>query len=318
MNTFNTRSLIETALMAVLTTVMMLLGSFPPLVIFVFIASTPIIVLTARQGLKYGASGAIISGILMLVVMDPISALIGFSLAGVPGVAMGELFRLKKPMSIAILIATVFFAIGFGLNFSLVAQSGVGNPVQIIENSYSEFVKSFEASKPLFKLSTEEMKIITDSFEYSKNLTITLIPAFVVLMGFFMSLANFFTTRVVLKRTGFEIAPTRKFRYFRLPESLVPGLMIIFVMTYITGYFGYINTDAIFTNVVFLFSFLFAFQGVSVFTYFCFAIKGKELQKILFVFASFFLNITLVFAAIGMMDAAINLRKLYENRKVER
>jgi uncharacterized protein YybS (DUF2232 family) len=188
-----------------------------------------------------------------------------------------------------------------------------------MDQGFSQVAAIIQERGTLIKASQEDINVQLELIKLMKEILRKTQPALVISYGVIMSALNYFISRPILKRTGTPVADMTKFKDFKLPSSIMPGILLIVVLTFLTDYIGYIDSDIIFLNLVFIFSYVFAFQGASTLAFLTVERGGNvEKRSVLVVFATIlcimFFGIQ-VLSLLGLVDATIDIRKLYQNRK---
>jgi uncharacterized protein YybS (DUF2232 family) len=319
-NSTNLRRMIETALLSAIAIVIILLSSVPFLAFFFVVAAVPITVLTARQGLYAGITGSIVTGILLLMMFDPITAFSNVVMFGFSGVAAGFMFRKKWNASRTILASALFFSLGLSIILFGYTYLGGVDVFDSISKSLDQASTMIKERSIDMKLPQEDIKIQMDMVKVINDTIAKTKPAIVISYGFLIATLTFFISRPILKRSGTEVSDMVKFKDFKLPSSILPGILLMVGLTFLTDYIGYIDKDIIFINFVVLFNYIFAFQGASTLAFLTVERGGNvEKRSVLVIFATILCVLFFglqVLSILGLMDATIDIRKLYKNRKV--
>ena len=114
-NNMNLRSMIETALLSAIATVIILLTNIPFLAFLFIVAAVPMTVLTARRGLYAGIAGTVITGLILLMTNGPILALTNVAMFCGAGVGAGYMIKKQWSSSKTILISSLFFTLGMSV-----------------------------------------------------------------------------------------------------------------------------------------------------------------------------------------------------------
>lgn len=318
-NTNNVRRMVETALMAAVAVVLIFAAANPLLSFLALFSAVPIMVLTARQGIGAGLSGAVVMGLLLGILLDPISAVSSFVMFGLSAVAAGYMLRSKLSGTQTILVSALFFAIGFGaLIIGSIQLAGV-DPFAAIDTSFEEMKTLSAEQAKVFKLSQDDVNAQMKLYDQLQEMVHLTKPSMIILVGGFLALSNYFMARTIAKRSGVDIKDMTKFRDHRLPSSLVPGLVLIMVMTFIADQLNYVDQSVIYLNLQMIFIWIFFIQGISLLTYTVHQAGGNKARRaVIYIVGGIvmlpFGGMTLI-AGLGLMDSVIDIRRLYENRK---
>lgn len=311
--------MVETALISAIAAVIILLANIPFLVFLCIVAAVPMTVLTARRGIYAGLAGSVVTSVILLMTISPVLALLNSVMFCFSGVGAGFMIRKQWNTSRTVVISTLFFSAGLSLGiYLLFTLSGV-DLFKMMDQGFSQASAFIQERGTLIKASQEDINVQLELIKLMKEILRKTQPALVISYGVLMSALNYFISRPILKRTGTPVADMTKFKDFKLPSSIMPGILLIVVLTFLTDYIGYIDSDIIFLNLVFIFSYVFAFQGASTLAFLTVERGGNvEKRSVLVVFATIlcimFFGIQ-VLSLLGLVDATIDIRKLYQNRK---
>lgn len=317
--TTNTRKMVESALIIAIATVLIMLNTVPYLSFVSFFAAVPIMVLTARQGLKTGLVSSFAMGILVSVLLGPIWGASALVMYGVSAAAAGYMLKSQMSTTQTILVSALFFAIGFGvLILGSIKLTGT-DPFTAINEGLDQGMVAIKESATTAKLSQEDINNQVALVEEFKKIVEMTKPAMILMMGMFLSITNYFMARTIAIKSGVPIKQLTKFRDHRLPSSLLPGILLIVVLAFITGQLGYMDASVIYLNLEVIFMWVFLLQGISILTYIAQqGGKNKERRAVIFIFAGLLLlpfGGSRVIAMLGLFDTVVDIRKLYENRK---
>ena len=319
-NSTNLRRMIETALLSAIAIVIILMTNIPFFVFFFVAAAVPITVLTARQGIYAGISGSVVIGILLVMMYDPVVALSDVVMFGFSAVAAGYMIRKNWNASRTILASALFFSLGLGLILYAYVSIGGIDVFNTISQGLDQASTMIKERAVTMKLPQEDIDIQVDMIRAVKDTIAKTKPAILISYGFIIATINFFIARPILKRSGTHVADMVKFKDFRLPSSILPGILLIVVLTFATDYIGYVDKDIIFINLVLIFNYVFAFQGASTLTFLTVERGGNVEKRAVIVIFATILSVLFfglqVLSILGLMDATIDIRKLYNNRKV--
>lgn len=318
--TNNLKSMMETVMLTAVALILILLTNMPVLVLLFVIAAVPMTVLTARQGIYAGLSGSVLIGLSLLMMYDPLIAATNTVMFGLCGVATGYMIQSKWHASKTILVSTIFFSIGLSMMLYAYVSLGGADIFSLLSQGFDQMVAMVKEKAVTLKLSQEDIKIQTDTIRKMKEYVENTKPVILMSYGFIIGVMTYFTSRPILKKSGVPMAPMAKFKDFKLPSSMLPGILLIIVLTWLTDAVGYVDQYIIYMNLVVIFSYVFAFQGASTLAFIT-AERGGNVEKRAVIVGFGTLLLVLLFglqvlSLVGLMDATIDIRKLYQNRKV--
>lgn len=309
----------ETLVFTALALVLILLSNMPVLILLFVVAAVPVTVLTARQGLYAGIASSALICLGLLMLYDPMIVAANTLMFGLCGVATGYMIQNKWHASKIVFASTICFSVGLSAVLYVYVALGGVDFFSLLSQGFDQMVTMVRERAATLKLSQEDIKIQTDAILKMKEYVDNTKPAILISYGFVISAITFFTARPILKKSGVAVAPMAKFRDFKLPSSLLPGLLLIIVLTWLSDAFGYVDQYVMYMNLAVIFSYVFAFQGASTLAFLTAGSGGNVEKRAVIVGFGTLLMVLLfglqVLSLIGLMDAAIDIRKLYQNRK---
>lgn len=317
--TNNLKSVMETLVLTALALILILLSNMPVLILLFVVAAVPVTVLTARQGIYAGIASSVLIGLSLLMMYDPLVVAANTVMFGLCGVATGYMIQNKWHASKVVFVSTIFFSIGLSLMLYVYVALGGVDFFSLLSQGFDQMVTMVREKATSLKLSQEDIKIQTDAILKMKEYVDNTKPAILISYGFAISAITFFTTRPILKKSGVELAPMVRFRDFKLPASTLPGLLLIIILTWLSDTLGYVDQYVMYMNLAVIFSYVFAFQGASTLAFLTASSAGNvEKRAVIVGFGTLLLVLLFglqVLSLVGLMDAAIDIRKLYQNRK---
>lgn len=301
----NKKALIESALIAAITTILAFSTMYLPLLsIFIVLIPVPFMMLAYRQGIKYSILSFITFSIIIGALTDIINTGLLILIFGPMTIAMGYYISKKKEPYIVIGLGAMASILSIFVGFQLVSYtSGVDIITQIS-------VKAEEIIRTQVEM-LKNMQVDVLSADEIINYLLMIIPGVLIIQSLLISFGNYYLTIVILKRFNINKLEFPQFSTFRLPSNIVLGSFIIFVLSYLTTYIDGIYHVSLITNVTLLFIFLFFLQGISVVS---FLIKKTNIPKairlILMGVILFISPLLTAISFIGLVDSVVDIRKL--------
>lgn len=319
-NTTNLKRMLETVMLSVIAMILIILSNNPIFSFLIFISAVPMMVLTVRQGIYAGMSGSVLIGILLFMMGGPVLSSSGVVMFGFSAVAAGYMIRTKLSTTQTILVSSLVFAAGFSILVIGTIKLTGADPFASVDQSFSTLINNIENSPAVSKISQEDLALQIDQIKMAQVIVNNTKPAMVIMVGFMLAVTNYFAARPIIKASGIAVKEMTRFRDHKLPKSIVPGILLIVVLTMITDQMGYVDQKIIFLNIQFIFIWIFCLQGISTLTFIANAAGGNTARRsVLFIFLGIALipyNGVAIIAGFGLIDTVIDIRKLYENRKV--
>ncbi len=306
----NTKKMTETALITTLMVILVFIGVYALPIVLIFYP-VPFIVLAVRRDIKYSIFSIIASSLIVCMLMDIFTGLFIFLLFGAVAIALA--FMMKKgyePYKTVVISSAVgVFIIVLAINITAYI-TGVSFISQIeslfneVINMQTEIIRDINLTQSQITEMTNILKTTFDRF-------ILIIPSVIIICSVLNSYINYWLSSSVLKRLGHKVEQVPSFMYFRLPENIVLGTIVIFGGTLIINYLKVFYYDTLMLNVITILSFVFFIQGLAVITYLLNKIKlNKIVRAISLFFIIVYAPISLMISVVGFFDSLINFRKL--------
>jgi uncharacterized protein YybS (DUF2232 family) len=307
---YNTRALVESALLAVIGLVLVLLGQYVP---FLGIAASllwplPSALVVLRHGMRWGVMASVLTVVCLSMFMNWITALSLWVLFGLTGLVFG--YAVLKGYSPAkIIVATsVAFLVGILSEF-LIAYLLTGSPLRYLD----DLLKAMQASAGLTEktLGPNPFTEVFADFDEMKAQVLRVLPFMLVFSALLQSYINFEVLRRVLDRLGHHLEPLPPFSRWMLPEYVAHAAIISYLALWIGVRYNLPVVEQVAQNVFAGVSFLLFLETSSAIAYY---ISQQNLPKffsaliIFYVFASPALHLLAVF--FGMIDILFDVRKL--------
>lgn len=207
-------------------------------------------------------------------------------------------------------LSTVVFFISILIILSLVDSTGIGFVAQL-EDSFKGII---EVQINMFKdmdLSNYEIAETKELLESAYKYILLIIPALLLIVSLVLSYLNYLLSSISLNKMGIKVNSIPTFSRFRLPNNIMPGVLVMFLVTYIAGKLNFQYIDTITINLVALLGFMFFIQGLAVVDHVLKKMRMfvgfRIVLYILFIFTAFMLT---AISMVGALDLAFDFRKL--------
>lgn len=320
-----TRNLTEGALMAGLSTILILAGSFLPLIgmFLLLVCGLPITIATVRNGTRLGGLAAIVVVILLAIIVGPLSAIscgLQFILiAWIFGWMFAHRKSAMKTISAGVaasLIATILLGM---MSFAL-----MGFSVETLQTQMQTYVEDvigmYDSMGMLEQMaSQEQMSKVEFEAALLQNMTAMfgIIPAILLMSSAGSALINYGITIYILKRLKIKVPRMKPFKEFSLPFNTIWVIILVWAMWLGSNYLQISVLQLAVQNLFVLGCVAMLIQGLAV-TLYWFDFKNMSLGMkifsiffVIFFFTGFF--ITCLFA--GLLDLLFDLRKLRKSEK---
>lgn len=311
----NTTQLTEAAIIAAIMALMYFIGItiFP---IFTLFFPVPFVVLGIRNNVKVSIGAHIVSCLIMFMLIDPISVLSLFITVGLIGSSFVVMIKSKQSTSnimmftslvtvVAIILMILLASIITGISFKADMQSYLDIMRNDMNHIFSQLPQLTEANIDAKALIEETLSTAAMA-----------IPTAIIVLAMVMTYASYWGALVVLKKLKYIDREIPKFSKFRVPDKIFIVFIALGIVYLITQNMEFINADAIKINMIFIFSFLFLVQGISVLMFKLEKTNTPNPLKWMLAFVLFIASFIHVFIImIGVTDSIIDLRKIKIRRK---
>ncbi|MBB6218730.1 uncharacterized protein YybS (DUF2232 family) [Anaerosolibacter carboniphilus] len=306
------RSLAEAAMIIGIASLFTIIGNYIPfLTILLFLLPVPFMILGKRHGLyveilSIGITGAIVGGFIGIW-----SSVILFSLTSIVAITMGYMMDKKyDPMKIWA-GGIIAFVTSIVLVMGLVTFAMGNNVVQELMNALNEskdMAISLYSGMGIEPGKLEQMETAYEAFIVVFGMTF---PSILILISVVFSYVNYLLTAYILNKIGDKTPIFPQFKYFKLPDSIVMGTVIILLLTYLTQYIRVVDFNTLSANVSLLFRTAFFIQGLAVISFLIEKYRLGRLYRIfVFVYVLFSGPGGLMTVILGLIDVFADFRKL--------
>ena len=286
----------------------------PFLGLLMFVVPVPYAIISTITGHKYALISAIASFFILMLTTDFVYALNLIVMSILPGIAVG--YMINKDSNIEdgntsfapILFGTIAFLISIIVFFAI---SKALFKIDLLEMFSKIMETTVEAKFAIMKSANIIPKgdiSPKDIVKVMQNMIPTLLFAYSIIA----SIITYYVEAFILmriKRLNYKLP---KFSDFYLPGNAIITSLLLYLLTMFLAMLNIgLYTDAIILNVQLIFSMLFLLQGISVSIYFIKKWRKKSPSKIVFaVMAVFLLSGSMILSFVGMLDSAIDFRKV--------
>ncbi len=312
---FKTSSITESAMITGILVILAYLSSFFSIIMFFY--PTPAIILAKRKGLKYAslaliASDIIVSmllgvqtGMMFLILYTPLAIALAYGICNDEDANKTILFGSAAYM-ISFVVLILFLNTIMGVNF-----------VQQLSDMYNESIimmKEMLTSIPdgLNNENVQEMIKIYDEMGLTMTFVITnIFPAIIIVASVITSYINYLVASKFAKRFSIDIKQHEGLSYFSFPKTFMIAMAGLLLLSFLLSILK-INVGAIQLNLFMIVFVAMFFQGFAVLKFYLEKSNmSKAFRTIVLVIVLFMsAGLSQVLAVIGLIDLAIDLRKL--------
>lgn len=303
----NSKKLAEVSILSTIGIVFALASTYIPFFsMFFMFNGIPYTIIAARCGIRYSVMSLFISLVILMLTTGPISALM-FALVFVPSIFIGyNIYKNENPFE-NIALGSLLFIVLMMLYIKL---SIIIFNVDIVKMCNDILIKSMDIQKDLMnslgvKGYEKELNNLLEYFSIYLPSMLVVIPAIVI------SFVNYYISAFILTRIGKDEKVLPKIKDFSLPGNIPLGIVFIYVATLLLKYVDGINYKSIVMNLEMVILTLFFIQGACVYSYFLDKMKIKKGTKGFLIVILFIIKpIAFVITIVGMLDSAMNFRKI--------
>ncbi len=311
MNQHNTRALVESALLSVLGTILVLLGQYVPVIgmVALFLWPLPSALVVLRHGLRWGIMASVVTALSLTLFMNWITALGLWVLFGLTGLTFGYAVTKEFSPAVIITITSGAFLIGVFTAFLSVYVLSAITPMQIIDEWISAMQVSAGISEKL--LGPNRAIDIYKEPEVLKTQILRMMPAGVLLSALLQSYINFEVLRRVLSRLGHVLEPLPPFSRWILPEYVAHLAVVAYLSLVLGMYYNIAIVEQISQNVFMTMSILLLIETSSVISYY---LTQRRIPKLFSVLAVVLILTTPVLSMLAMLFGIIDI--LFDFRRL--
>lgn len=212
---------------ALISTYVPVLGAFVNL-----IWPVPIVLLGVRHGYKWSIMAVVASGIIIALLMHPLTAMsvvVGF---GLIGIALGYAVREGFPPAKTLLLGSVASLISKAAVLALSAAVMGFNPLNLQTEA---MVSGLEQAIEFYRgmgMNAEDLARMEATMRPMMELMKIILPAGFVLAAVVDTFLNYQVAKAVLAKLGQHLEPFPKFRHWMMPRLTVYALAVALVSIY--------------------------------------------------------------------------------------
>jgi uncharacterized protein YybS (DUF2232 family) len=231
---------------------------------------------------------------------------------GFASVILGYCVAHKKPVYLTIVLMSV--AIFIGALIMLKAYSAFFHQ-DLIAMTIDAFNQSIEAVKEFYtsmNVPEEAVSKALSSIDTSK--LVMIMPVMLAGSSLMMALICYLIAVKLFKRFSIQADPVKAFSEWYLPSKLVFAVTIAVLLAYISNYAKWNMGESYFNNAYMAFIYMFTINGLCSIDYF---LKSKGLPKaprIIICILVAFSGLSTILIFVGLIENALNLRKLDKSR----
>ena len=269
-NNIKSKPLVEAALMAAITFILMMLTTFPIFdAIGVFLIPIPIALLYLRHSKKVAWLSTIVSGILLGVFYSPFAGIQSIIVYGLMGITLGYCIKNNKSP-----VKTLVFLIGvnaFGsilqltLGLAVFSKISLNDFLQQVVDTFQEVINTI-SSMGINNPAAEQVLEIYKAIDV--NFLMMILPLILISQIIIGAFLNVTIAKSILKKLGYKMESLPPFSTWYLDTRFGAVLILICCIATILKVKNVPYGDTAFFTAYYMLLFAFVIQGLSVVSYF--------------------------------------------------
>ena len=307
--------LIESGLMAAITAILGMAATYLPVVgMFVeFFCPLPIVVLTVRRGLKFGAAASLVSLLILLMFMGPILAVritLMFSLCGLMfGYCLRRGLSAVKCLIPTLIMSFVAQIISILMMSIILGVDIVDDEVKLLRESFAQSFQIYES----MGVDPASIGYAQDQVESLIQLIAVLTPIILFLTALINVIVSYLITKIFFRKLNMKFAePLPPFAQWRFPTAFLYLAAFSALGLYwgetraLSGLYFFAMNGLFFAVLIGL------LQGLSLLSFLADKYKvSKFVRRIVFVILVLNFMLAQVVAFTGLFDMIFDYRKYF-------
>lgn len=313
-----TSNITESAMITGILVVIAFLSSFFSIVMFFY--PTPVIILAKRRGIKYASLSLLAADIIISIFMGITDGLMFLILYTPFALALAYGVYRDKNADKTILYGAAAYMVSFVVLILLMNVLMGVNFVDQLKDIYSESYDMTEDMLSNVSGSTdsdktdEALKALGDYRQMTEFIISNLFPAMIIFASVLASYVNYMIAVKFSKRFSIVIKKHERLSYFSFPRTFIVAMAVLLLISYLLKALKF-NSEVIQLNLFYIIFIAMVLQGVAVIK---FVLEKRKVSKpiqilaffMIFYMSLFLAGITQIVAAVGLIDLAIDLRKI--------
>ncbi|MGE5579770.1 MAG: DUF2232 domain-containing protein [Bacillota bacterium] len=314
MGTRGVRPLVDSALLAALGAVLVLLGWYVPVVgLFASIVSPlPTAVAVIRHGARWGVMSSLVTAFVTAPLIGIPLAVSLWAVNGAMGISFGVAVRRNmRPTMVLVTAAAgsiVAIIVGYAAMFLVMGVTPRGEIAKMV----SIYRQALEKSQALLGPNPAAEEILR---VFDVDFILSIAPAGVVLGGFGLAWMNYEVFSRVLPRLGHSLEPLPPFSRWIFPEFVAHAGFLTFILPYFQSFVAVPGFSALIQNLSFVTGPLFTIESLSVLSFY---LMQSGMSRGMTVLAGFLVvsvlaqagPLSLLAPLFGMIDILFDFRRL--------
>jgi len=313
-----TSSITEAAMITGILVIMAFLSSF--IFIITFFYPIPAIILAKRKGIRYAALSLLAADVIITILLGLTTGVMflilytPFALALAYGIYRDEeanktiLYGAAAYMTSFVVLILLMSKL-MGINFVEQLRNANSESYGMIEQMLSNAPSAMDPEKV-----DETLKMLGDYVKTTDFILSNLFPALIIMTSVMAAYINYVIARKFAGRFSIIIKKPERLSHFSFPKTFMAAMAALLLISYLFGALKF-NVRVIQLNLFYIVFIAMILQGVAVIKFFMEkrqTIKAFQILIFVMIFymSAFFAGLTQIIAIIGLIDLAIDLRKI--------
>lgn len=271
----------------------------------------PFIVFSLKSGIIFNIINMMVTCIIVGIIDSPGDALFLFVIFVPMTAVISYLIKNRRNNMEVLGISSAVFFISLLIILSMANSAGMDFVNQLEEGFQQTLTNQLEYLKQMDLLTQDQMIKEQESLEELYNIFLLIVPSILLTISLVVSYLNYLVASLGLNKIGIKVVNTPRFSKFRLPHNIVPGVMVMFLGTFVMDNIGLAYADAVLINIIALIGLMLFFQGLSVLDFYFKRFKIMPIVRFIIYIFLLFNQFVLILATItGFIDVIFDLRKI--------
>lgn len=307
-----TNSIVETGLLIAINVILILFSIYIPglYIIGLFLWSIPVSLTYLRNGIKYSILSVILTGILVSIMVEPITAITFVFIQGILGLIMGYCIKNKKSLSFTFLMMTVCVFISNAIIINL-SKIIIGQDlIKYIVDTINETQKALKDTYMYFGVPEAEIDRAISMAIPKTDMFILVLPTVMLGYSLITSLISYLFAYKIFNRLGYKVEKIKPLSEWYISKRLASILFTILLISYAIYSFKVYNANVYLINAQIIFQVAYIINGIATLDYYLlFKNKFKGFTRFIIIFLIVNSPLINLFFILGAIDFVFEIRK---------
>lgn len=315
---YHTHAVVEAGLIIAIIVVLMLFSVYVPIfsMVGIFILPIPVTILYIRQNWKITLTAVFVSGILIAMTYDPISALTATLMFGSTGMTLGYSITHEKKFSFTITLLAIVSALVTVLDLVvyvyLINKTGVmgfiNENLKIINGSM-DTVNSMYLKMGVSQAQLAQLKQTFAMF--TPDFILKIIPAMLIVASFISAYINYVITKSILKKLRYEMKEEISFTKIYINNRIGTFLVVFVIIGLLLNRYNMSSGGYVLNSSTIILQMALLIDGVSLAAFYLRnRLKLAKSFTVILILVTAFSQASNLLVIAGLIDMVMDFRKL--------